>query len=109
MGNPGLEFSGPGRTKPNCRQARRRAAGLHASALKQLSGVHQPARIEGLLERSHELELEGVLVAADFVALELPQAMLGRDRAAEARYRVVDDPGHRLVYDAGAKIGRAHV
>ena len=35
-------------------------------------------------------------MAADFVALELPQAVLGRDRAAEARHRVVDDPVHRF-------------
>src|SRR5256885_6064687 len=68
-------------------------------SLEQLAGVHQSARIQSLLERSHELELEGVLVAADFVALELPQAMLGRDRAAEARHRVVDDPVHRFVYE----------
>src|SRR2546427_1983871 len=65
-------------------------------SLEQLAGVHQAFRIERALERSHELELEGVLVAADFVALELPQAMLGRDRAAEARHRVVDDPVHRF-------------
>src|SRR5438132_13037628 len=65
-------------------------------SLEQLAGVHQSARIQSLLERSHELEVEGVLVAADFVALELPQAMLGRDRAAEARHRVVDDPVHRF-------------
>src|SRR5882672_1192946 len=116
MGNSGLEFSGSGRTTADCRQAQRRAAGLHASALKQLSGVHQSARIQGLLERSHELELEGVLVAADFLALELPQAMLGRYRAPEARHRVVDDPVHcftlgdqRLRADVVMQVAVAHM
>src|SRR5207302_9518462 len=65
-------------------RVRRRAPCADAGALEQLSRIHQSARIQSLLERAHELELEEVLVAADFVALELPQAMLGRDRAAAA-------------------------
>src|SRR5258706_15855001 len=61
---------------------------------EDLPGVHQAVRIEGLLDRAHEVELEGTLVALDFLALQHAQPMLGADRAAERAHHFVDNVVH---------------
>src|SRR3712207_4360537 len=78
-----------------------RAAGVphgtrpaRASGLRQhLARVHQPRRVEQLLDAPHQRQLAGVLVVGDHRALGLPEAVLGADAAVEAGDRVVHDAG----------------
>ena len=72
-----------------------RAARLALDALEHLPGVHQPlgssARLSARISSSSSGDL-----CADRLALELPDAVLGRDRAAERADRVVDHAVHRV-------------
>src|SRR5262249_14232825 len=103
VGGAGPQVRGAGRWGPDLGNAyaRRRpsAAGAgeealnqaRSAALKHPPGVHQAGRIERILQLAHQLHLQRALVRADLLALELAQAVLGRDGAAEAVDGVVDD------------------
>src|SRR5712691_3107684 len=61
----------------------------HYGALEHLAGIHDAVWVEGALEFAHQLQFERRLVALDFLALQLPQAVLRADRAPETRHAVV--------------------
>src|SRR5712692_739323 len=96
-----LDWQGHGisrarRGRPHRRRSRGKTPGPDAAALEHLAGVHQSLRVESALQRAHQLELERRLAAADRFALELPQPMLGGNRAAQLGDRVVHDAAYRL-------------
>src|SRR5204863_2944358 len=84
-------WSAPSAASRSCFSVRADAAPL---SLKHLPRIHQAFGVERVLERAHQLELERILVAADLFALELSQAVLRRDRAAESMQRVVHDAAY---------------
>src|SRR3954470_22550703 len=62
-------------------------AGAH---LQDFAGVHDAVRIEGLLHATHEVELDRIRIALELEDLELADAVLGREAAAEILHEVVD-------------------
>src|SRR5258706_13302153 len=61
------------------------------TTLKPLAGIHDAVWVESALELAHQLQFERRFIAPDFLALQLAQAVLGADRAAEASHTVVHD------------------
>src|SRR3954463_13525289 len=102
----------PARRGP-CRRPsprRWRAVEVRARRLRHpFAGVHDPLRVEGLLDPPHESDLDGALVAADLLALGLADAVLGADRAAQGGDDVVDgavDLGAAVAEGAAVGAGR---
>src|SRR5882762_3019087 len=58
---------------------------------KQFARVHPSVRVECGLDRMHQRQFHGGLVAACCTALKLPEPVLGADRAAALVYRFVHD------------------
>ena len=56
--------------------------------LQHLARIHQSLRVERVLDPVHEFHFQRGLALLDLVALQLPEAVLCRDRAVQAR----DDP-----------------
>ena len=53
-------------------------------------GVHDALGVEGVLDRSHQVPLDGGLLGPDPVAQELADAVLGAEGAAEGEGGLVD-------------------
>src|SRR5271155_2200135 len=63
---------------------------------KNLTGIQYSVGIEGRLDLAHDVERHGVLPVREPVALQLPDAVLGGERAGIAGDYRVDDLVHRL-------------
>src|SRR5688572_10343810 len=60
------------------------------SELDDLAGIHDVVRVECQLDPFHELELHRIRVTLQLEDLELADAVLGREAAAEITDQVVD-------------------
>src|SRR6185437_4768490 len=58
--------------------------------LKHLAGIEDAIGVKHALEPAHELERDRILYLGQRIALELADAMLGRDRAAIFEHDLVD-------------------
>src|SRR3954468_15699995 len=102
----------PARASSCRRHCRRRWRSVEVRARRlrhPFAGVHDPLRVEGLLDPPHESDLDGALVAADLLALGLADAVLGADRAAQGGDDVVDgavDLGAAVAEGAAVGAGR---
>ncbi|KAG0922876.1 hypothetical protein G6F32_014486 [Rhizopus arrhizus] len=59
------------------------------SGLQHLARVHQPLRVQRTLDPPHQRQFDGTLVARQFVARELADAVLGADGAAMRMHAVM--------------------
>src|SRR6185436_16520119 len=70
-----------------------------------LARVHQPARVERVLDREHQAAVEGGAIVPELVALELPDPVLGADAAFERRDDVVHGaPDARVQFGGDARL-----
>ena len=85
----------PGRTPRPARAARRQGqyTRFGARLRDQLAGVHDAERVERLLDRAQGVDAAGRREAGELGALQLADAVLGRDRAAGGGDEVVDQAG----------------
>src|SRR5258708_8750161 len=79
----------------------------------ELSRVHDAKRVERLLDPPQRMDAPGRRQPRELGALQLPDAMLGRDRPTRRRDEVVDQPGNilalRLVPAGGGMASSADV
>src|SRR6056297_4351280 len=78
---------------PRCRESRRRRRLPTELRLQHLPRIHPPLRIQRRLDGAHGLQRLRVFVGRQFALLQLADAVLGAEAAAELRGEVVDALG----------------
>src|SRR3989338_8361431 len=66
-------------------------------ASNNLTRIHQPMRVERVLDAAHQLQFQRALVVMEILALELTQAMFGADAAIESRDNLVHKAIHFML------------
>ena len=65
-----------------------------SSGLQNLARIHQPLRVENLLDAAHQFQLKRFFVITDSFALELSHAVFGADAAAQFAHHFINQPVH---------------